>query len=133
MNTEKENQLPDNQYIPGVCNIGKAEIQRRQKAIYTALGMIIFYVVVLHYFHTAKIWRLIIFLPVISFAVGVLQVYFKFCVGFGLKGVFNFGDLGSTFTVEQQEYYKKDRNKAIQIIVISFVFAVLVSVLYYLL
>jgi ABC-type sugar transport system permease subunit len=118
-------------YIPGVCNIGPSEIKKRRNGIFPPLGLMIIAIVLMQAFHVDKLWRFIIILPAIPFAVGFLQWYYKFCVGFGLKGIFNFGDLGKTFTVEQQEYYKKDRLKAWTMIITAIFFSVAMAVTYY--
>ena len=127
--------LPDEndarQYIPGVCNIGKKEIQQRRNGIFFALALLIVVVVLLEVFKADKLWRLIVFLPATSLAVSFQQWYFKFCVGFGMKGVFNFGDLGKTFTVEQKEYFQKDRAKATKMIVAGIVFGLVLTLIYY--
>ena len=85
-------------YIPGTCNIGPAEIKaRRNVAIVSAIICIIL-IIVLFLFHADKFWRFILFFPATSVGIGFQQWYFHFCVAFGLKGVFNFGDIGKTFT-----------------------------------
>ena len=40
--------------------------------------------------------RLLVALPAAASASGYLQAWFKFCAGFGSRGIFNFGDLGTT-------------------------------------
>ena len=48
-----------------------------------------------------------------------------------MKGIFNFGDLGKTFTVEQKEDYKKDRAKAQKMIAAGIIFGILLAVAFY--
>ena len=55
-----------------------------------------------------------------------------FCAKYGFGGVFSFGpDVGKTDTVEQAEYRKQDRLKALQIIGISLGIGLLVAGLGY--
>lgn len=126
MNTNSE-------YIPGTCNIGPKEIKaRRNSAIISAIIGIILIIVLLT-LHTDKLWRLFLFLPATSVGVGFQQWYFHFCVNFGLRGVFNFGDMGKTFTVDQQESYQKDRAKAWKMISWGILFGIVLTILFYLL
>jgi uncharacterized integral membrane protein len=120
-------------YIPGTCNIGPAEIKaRRNTAIYSAIfGAIL--IAALLFFHANKMWRLTLFVPATSVGIGFLQWYNHFCVGFGLKGVFNFGDIGKTFTVEQKENFKIDRMKAWKMIITGMIFGLVIAVLFYIL
>lgn len=126
MNTKGE-------YIPGTCNIGPAEIKNRKNfAAYSAILSVVV-IILLLIFHVDKIWRLTLFIPAASFGVGFLQWYNKFCVSFGLKGVFNFGDIGKTFSVEEKENYAKDRMKAQKMIIIGIIFGIIISALFYVL
>jgi hypothetical protein len=117
-------------YIPGVCNIGKEEIEQRKKGIYFALALLVAVIIVLQLLKANPIWRIIVFIPAASFAVSFQQWYFKFCLGFGLKGIFNFGEVGKFNTIEQKEYYKKDKAKAIKMIIYGIIFGLLVAVVY---
>ena len=80
---------------------------------------------------TNKVWRLMLFIPAASLGVSFQQWYFKFCVAFGIKGVFNFGDIGKTFSIEQKENYKKDRIKAWQMILSGMLFGLIVALIFY--
>lgn len=83
-------------------------------------------------FHIPPPYRFIIFLPATSAAFGFLQAYFHFCAGFGLKGVFNVLEpVGQTETVREQEFRKKDRQKALQIIGLSVFFGLISAVFFY--
>ena len=52
-------------------------------------------------------------------AIGFLQAYMHFCAYFGFASLFNFGDVGKTYTVQQAEFRSKDRSKAWQIVIYS--------------
>ena len=118
-------------YIPGVCNIGPLEIKKRRDGIFAVVAFLVIVIVLLELLHANKLWRFIIILPALSLGIGFQQWYFKFCVGFGFKGLFNFGDLGKTYTVEQKEDAKLDRLRAATIIMTSVFFAVIASLVYY--
>ncbi len=127
----KNNNDSDNHYIPGACNIGREEIKRRKMAtIFSAILTIAVMVLILT-LDANKIWRLLLFIPATSLGVSFQQWYFKFCVAFGIKGVFNFGDIGKTFSIEQKENYRKDRIKAWQMIISGVVFGVVVALIFY--
>lgn len=103
-------------YIPGVCNIGPAEIRRRRTsgigaAVATA-GVLAATVLT----GAPKPLRLLAILPAAGAATGFIQAATHFCAGFGMRGVFNFGDTGSTDTVEQAEFRAEDQAKAKRIL-----------------
>jgi len=108
--------MANQEYIPGVCNIGPAEIARRRRTGWIGAGASVLLLLIFILFSTPPIYRLIIFLPVTSAASGFLQAYFHFCAGFGFKGVYNLAKpAGQTETIQQKEFRKKDRQKALQI------------------
>lgn len=116
-------------YVPGVCNIGQAEIVRRLQFGWIGVAATVILAVLLHAIRVPAGWRLVLFLPAAGGAVGLLQGYMHFCADFGMRGVFNFGpDLGKTDTVGQAEYRRKDRRKAISIVIWTLVIGVVVGV-----
>ena len=121
----------DNHYIPGACNIGHEEIKRRKKAAIFSIVLTITVIVLICMLDANKIWRLTLFIPATSLGVSFQQWYFKFCVAFGIKGVFNFGDIGKTFSIDQKENYRKDRIKAWQMIISGIVFGLILALIFY--
>jgi hypothetical protein len=104
------------EYIPGVCNIGAAEIAQRRRFGWIGLAVTVLLWAVFAVFGAAAPWRLFLFLPSSMAATGFLQAVLHFCAGFGMKGLFNFGpEVGKTDTVEQAEFRRKDRAKALRI------------------
>ncbi|WP_375407645.1 hypothetical protein [uncultured Amnibacterium sp.] len=106
-------------YIPGVCNIGPAEIQRRRNGgigAAVATGAVLAATVLTG---APKPLRLIAILPAAGAATGFIQAATHFCAGFGMRGVFNVGDTGGTDTVEQAEFRAEDQAKAKRIIAAS--------------
>ena len=59
--------------------------------------------------------RLLVALPAAVAASGCFQAHFKFCAGFGSKGIYNVGELGTTVQVEEAEARRRDRSRANQI------------------
>lgn len=108
--------MTDATYIPGVCNIGPAEIRRRRASgiaggVVTA-GLLLATTVT----GAPKPLRLVVAAPAAATAFGFLQAAAHFCAGFALRGVFNFGDTGSTDTVEQAEFRAEDRRTAVRLL-----------------
>ncbi|VVB60871.1 Uncharacterised protein [uncultured archaeon] len=120
-----------NKYIPGTCNIGKEEIRKRRQSGWTGLIITIIIYVFLAYAGAPPIWRLVVFVPATLAAVGFLQAYMHFCAYFGSVGVFNFGEVGKTDTVEQAEFRKIDRKKAIEIVASSILIGAAVAIAAY--
>jgi hypothetical protein len=101
------------EYIPGVCNIGPAEIRRRRQSGWLGMGVTILLWGAFFIFRVPAAWRLLLFLPAAMSATGFFQAALHFCAGFGMRGVFNFGaEVGKTDTVSQAEFRVKDRRKA---------------------
>jgi hypothetical protein len=105
----------DAEYRPGVCNIGPAEIAARRRSGHVGVIAAIVLFVLLVALGVPPIARLLIALPVAIAASGYLQAHLKFCAGFGARGVFNFGSLGTTNRVEDAVARSADRRRAYQI------------------
>jgi hypothetical protein len=105
----------EGEYVPGVCNIGPAEIASRRRAGHTGVAAAVVLLAILVAVDAPPITRLLIFLPVAVGASGYLQAYLKFCAGFGSAGVFNFGERGTTQAVVDPEARRKDRIRSFQI------------------
>lgn len=120
------------EYIPGVCNIGPAEIANRRKIgiTWTIISIVIG---ALLFFFDAPSWsRLIIFLPATIAFSGLYQAKFHFCAGYGMSGLYNVAkSLGKSDSVEQAEFRKKDKAKAQQIFGLSLISAATIAVLFY--
>jgi len=117
------------EYIPGVCNIGAAEIRRRIRGGWTGLAVTVVLWAVFFVFRVPGPWRLFLFFPAAIGAAGFLQAAFHFCANFGMRGVFNFGpEAGKTDTVEQAEFRRKDRRKAGLISLASALIGIVIAV-----
>jgi hypothetical protein len=102
-------------YQPGTCNIGPAEIARRRRAGHVGLGAAIVLLAGLVAIGAPPPVRLLVALPAAAAASGYLQARFRFCAGFGSRGIYNFGELGQTLKVEDVEARRRDRARATQI------------------
>ena len=121
-----------NEYIPGVCNIGRAEIAKRKQAGWIGTIVTIAVWIVLFVVRVPATWQLLLFLPASLAASGFLQASMHFCAGFGSRGLFNFGpEAGKTETVMQAEFRAKDRKKARHIFALSILIGVVVAALAY--
>ena len=105
----------DAAYRPGVCNIGPAEIASRRRAGHIGVAATLVLLVLLVAIDAPPITRLLLALPATVAASGYLQARFRFCAGFGSRGVYNFGDVGSTHRVEDDDARRRDRRRATQI------------------
>lgn len=96
-------------YQPGRCNIGPAEIRRRQQVGHAGLAATIVGLVVLVAIGADPLWRLLLFFPAAASASGYLQAMFHFCAGFGSRGIYNFGPLGRQQQVTDADALQRDR------------------------
>ncbi len=122
----------NSEYVPGVCNIGPAEIRMRRLSGWIGL---VFTILLWGAFILLRVpapWRLLLFLPATVSASGFLQAAMHFCANFGMRGVFNFrSEVGKTDTVEQAEFRRKDRAKALRIILYSSLIGIVVAAVGY--
>lgn len=101
------------EYIPGTCNIGPYEIRKRLRLALYSLAIFLLLAAGFVIFAPGDPWlRLLLFFPASGFGTSFLQWYSKFCLKFGLTGVFNFGDKDGAMTVTEKEYRAKDIRKA---------------------
>ncbi len=117
-------------YVPGTCNLGKAEIRRRQfVALIGALLTLVSFVGLLAADapNTAR-WSL--FAPLMVFSVGFIQSRKKFCLAYGLMGTFNLGKLGDMTRVQSEEDRLADRKTAISIFLQSALLAVALTLFF---
>ena len=121
-------------YIPGVCNIGPAEIKTRRLTGTIGLILTIIVLILILTLDFPRLLRLIIFIPAFLGSMGYLQAQLHFCVRFGTKGLFNMGDtLEKVETVDQAEYRLKDQRKALAISGFSTLIAVVAALIVFVL
>lgn len=101
------------QYVPGTCNIGPAEIAMRRRVGHTGLIATVVLAAVLLALDAVPAWRLLLALPAALAAAGYLQAWLRFCANFGFRGVYNFDALGHEQRVAAEEARAQDRRRAI--------------------
>ena len=101
------------QYVPGTCNIGPAEIALRRRVGHTGLIATVVLAAVLLALDAAPAWRLLLALPAGLAAAGYLQAWLRFCANFGFRGVYNFDALGHEQRVAAEQARAQDRRRAI--------------------
>lgn len=121
------------EYIPGTCNIGKAEIRQRQ--IVALIGLALSVSALIGFISTkaSPSIRLGIFLPLTIFSVGYVQSRKKFCLAFGFMGTFNFARLGKMSKVVDKASLSADRKTAAIILLQSLGLAAILTFAVYLL
>jgi len=120
-------------YIPGTCNLGKAEVRRRQVVALFGAFLTISSFIGLQAAGTANSARWSLFLPLMVFSVGFIQSRKKFCLAYGLMGTFNLGRLGDITRVQSPEDRKADRRTAAVILIQSAFLALVLTLLFVLL
>lgn len=118
-----------NNYIPGVCNIGKEETNKRKQVGIAGLILTILTYSLFVYFEVAKGVRFLIFIPAAISAIGFIQARIHFCVYYGLAEIFNFDLLGKSSKVENDESVKKDKKRARSIIYSAVLIGIVISLI----
>ncbi len=103
-------------YVPGTCNLGKAEIRRRQFVALVGLAITIVTLVGLVGSNSPASARWGLFVPLLVFSIGFVQSRKKFCLAYGFMGTFNLGKLGDLSKVQSAEDRKADRKTALSIL-----------------
>jgi hypothetical protein len=94
MVTMRESELPATPggYVPGVCNIGPWEIRRRRAFAVLGFAVAVLLFGVLVALDAPAVTRLLLLLPLAGGAFSWLQARRRFCAGFAVAGIANFGD-----------------------------------------
>ena len=103
-------------YIPGTCNLGKAEVRSRQIVALVGLVASLILATGLSASSAPQASGLTLFAPLMVFAVGFIQSRRKFCLAYGLAGTFNLGKLGQISKVANPEDKAADRKTALSIL-----------------
>jgi len=103
-------------YAPGACNISREEGQLRLISGYIGTGLTVAAALAFFALGVPKLWRLTLFLPAVMAASGYLQATLKFCVNYGMRGVYNVArEVGDTSEVKG-ESKAVDRRRALVIL-----------------
>lgn len=103
-------------YVPGSCNLGKAEIRSRQFVALVGLILTITGFLGLLAADAPQSARWSIFIPLMVFSVGFIQSRKRFCLAYGFMGTFNLGRLGELSRVQSPEDRRADRKTALTIL-----------------
>jgi len=103
-------------YIPGTCNLGKAEVRSRQIVALVGLVATLILATGLTASSAPQASGLTLFAPLMVFAVGFIQSRRKFWLAYGLAGTFNLGKLGQISKVANPEDKAADRKTALSIL-----------------
>ncbi len=116
-------------YIPGSCNIGEGEINRRR--IVAAIGFVLSLSALTTFITTdvSQSVRLGIFIPLLVMSIGWVQSRKKFCLAYGFTGTFNFGKLGQISRVADPIARAADRRTALMIFAQSTLYAAVLTAL----
>ena len=116
-------------YIPGTCNLGKAEIRRRQIVAVIGLVLTLASFLGLVAADTVNSARWSLFAPLMVFSIGFIQSRKKFCLAYGLMGTFNLGKLGDISRVQSPEDRRADRKTATIILLQGVLLALALTVI----
>jgi hypothetical protein len=102
------------EYIPGTCNIGADEIRQRKISGFGALFGTVGAYFLFRYIGVDQAYYLLLFFPAMMTALGLLQARAGFCVYYGYKQIFNFGEPGGTpeGSVQDADWVQADKRKA---------------------
>jgi hypothetical protein len=103
------------QYVPGRCNIGPAEIALRRRFGHAGLVVTAALGAALLRSDLPRAWRLTLAVPAAGAASGYLQARERFCADFGWRGVYNFDRRGQEQPVAGDDALAQDRRKALGI------------------
>lgn len=120
-----------NTYVPGVCNIGKREVNRRRNTFILAIVVTILWATLLFYFQVDKIFRLSLIIPTMVLGVTFQQWYNRFCIAYAYLGVFNFKDVLKPDKIKKDDWKQKDIAKARGILLSSFIYALIITLTAY--
>ena len=117
------------EYVPGTCNIGEGEVNRRR--IVAAIGFVLSLSALTTFITTdvPQNVRLGIFIPLLVMTIGWVQSRKKFCLAYGLTGTFNFGKLGHISRVADPIARAADRRTALIIFAQSTLYAAALTAL----
>lgn len=107
-------------YIPGVCNIGKAEVERRKSKFKFSIVLLILVTIVFLLIDSNTL--LLGFLIGLATYASILffQIRQKFCIAFGWFNLYNFGELNSKkVRITTNEFRQKDRLQVAKILAFS--------------
>jgi len=107
------------EYVSGICNISSLERRKRLKVSLLSFSFFIVIFLLIKIFEISEVFTILSFPFIFSGVLGFIQYKTKFCAYFGLKGLFN-TSINEISETKNLQFLKKDRLKALQIIILSF-------------
>lgn len=99
----------DSEYVPGACNIGPWEIRRRRASGVVAIAIGVVGLALMLAVGAPVLLRLVLILPFWGGVLSWLQARRRFCAGFAMAGIANFGEGESTRRhVEDSAAHRQD-------------------------
>ncbi len=117
------------EYISGQCNIGSEEVKKRLRIGYAGLLLMIVFIIVSEAFHFPDNFKLLLFVPTAYMASGFLQARQRFCFLYAFLGLFSV--TGNHHKIQQEDSRRKDRIKAIQLVLQVVLISLLITLCYY--
>ena len=111
---------------PGVCNIGPAEIRVRQLSALAGIVLAAAFFILLRTLEVSQAFYALEFFPVVLFTTGWNQARSRFCIYFGIRGLFNFGgltDSSSKSSIDDAAFRAADRAMALKLLGRSIILA----------
>lgn len=121
-------------YVPGACNLGRAEIAQRRRV--GALGIVgaIVAAAVLLAVGADPILRALVFVPLAGGFIGLIQARERFCMGYALAGMYNVTDaMGTPSRVTDGAARRADMRHAVVVLAKATIPAALITLLFVLL
>jgi pilus assembly protein TadC len=126
--------MNNNKYVPGQCNIGRYESEKRMRVGIFSLILLSGFSFLFYVFRVSDLLVLVVLMGLgFSTALGFLQYKNHFCVYFGILAVFNFETITTLTHVKDLTDVQKDKRRALKLILYAFAFGLVYSVLYILL
>lgn len=121
---------PATNYTPGVCNINQRETANRRHIGYTGAVIFIIVLMVLVVISAPRVARIVLFVPAVFAASGLLQAKNKFCVGYAGAGMQNAdGNDMVGKKIMDSAAARKDKDRALRINLQSLAYAAVATVL----
>ncbi len=119
------------QYIPGDCNIGPAEIRGRYRIGYIGLAISVIWIVIVALFELPSFMKLLIFLSLYYSLSGFIQARYKFCYVYGWQGLSSIGGRKTFARTKDQEALAKDKKLSRKIVLQVLMGSLLLTALYF--
>lgn len=122
---------PNNEYLPGTCNLGEDEVQRRFRNGVIGLVAFVALALMIWYFDLSRTIRLSAMIPLFYSVSGFIQAHQRFCYVYGWKGIASLTGLRQWISVKDDTSRQLDRQKTIRLVGIIFLLSLLLTLLYY--